>query len=210
MANQSKEPLEKRASGARFVDAVRWLWSWVWFSHLDKAEARFAGWVARLTLVLCVIGGLQAWSFMQSERAFVALAAINMQGGVQVGKPLTTSITFKNSGRSPATDVTVYFSSGVQLPETPAYSQNFRTIPPIVSGGISTMNFGTGVPLQESDAERLKTGKLEFYAWGYVSFRDHFSTIFGPTKVGFCAVFDWKANGTGFESCSNNLYDYER
>jgi hypothetical protein len=185
------------------------LWRRFWFVGM-RPEARFAGWVARLTLVLCFIGAIQAWSFVQSERAFVAMEAITIIGGVQAGSPLRTSTSFKNSGKSPAVEVVVYFNSGVKLPSPPTYGQSRRAIPPIVSGGHANMNWGTGAPLQEAEAEALKTGKIEFYVWGYVSFKDEFS-IFGPREVGYCAVLDRKdGSATAFQSCPSSEFDYAR
>ena len=183
-------------------------WNCFWFIGM-KPEARFAGWVARLTLALCIIGIIQAWAFIQSERAFIALDSMSIVDGIQTGKPLITSLTFRNSGKSPALDVVVHYNSNITLPNVPQYGPNRTEFTPIVSEGKATMHFGAPAPMQQTDVDALKTGKLEFYVWGYISFEDHFS-VFGQ-EVGFCAIFDWRSPaGNTFLTCPRKGYLYAR
>jgi hypothetical protein len=179
------------------------------FRHPDRM-VRFTFGVFVFTGLLSIVALIQAWAFIQSERAFLAMEAITIQGGMQVGKPLITKLTFKNSGRSPATDVVIHYNSSVlPLPSIPEFGPNFTDVPPIVSGGNTIVSFGPPQLMEEAHIQEFKSGKSSFYVWGYVSFRDDFS-IWSSREVGFCAVFDQRSAGDSFESCHQKAYTDSR
>src|SRR5437899_850224 len=69
---------------------VRWVYN---LSPTDK-----------FTAVLCVVGGLQYWAFVKSERAFVAPASTDFGIKDTVGvKLLPMYLELRNSGKSTAT-----------------------------------------------------------------------------------------------------------
>jgi hypothetical protein len=176
------------------------------FRHPDRMT-RFTFGVFTFTVVLAVAALIQAWAFIQSERAFLVLTGMQVTGGFEGGKPLITSLTFTNSGRSPATEATVYYTSDIKLLPTPQYSRNKRSVPPVASGANLTMNFGPKTPLNEDEGQAIKTGKLPFYVFGYISFKDEF-TLYGARQTGFCGAFDFQTNS--FVTCDQNGYIYIR
>jgi hypothetical protein len=207
-------------TGNRVLHSLRSLWNSGWFKGL-KPEARFAGWVARLTLVLCVIGIIQAWAFIQSERAFATLVAINFSGGLAPNKELALLVEIGNSGRSTAFIESVNFTRifvppTAKLPSTPGYlSEGEISTGPILANGVTRSRVNLhglkGEPhliLTEIDVRAINDGSFKFYVIGYVSYRDAF-TIFGPHTNGFCALYNPRSDpGTPFDGCKERAYTY--
>src|SRR5579864_3230438 len=70
--------------------------------HPDRI-IRFAWWLAAFTLTLAVVGFIQSWAFIQSERAALY---VNIEGiipnPIAADKTITVAITVFNKGRSQA------------------------------------------------------------------------------------------------------------
>ena len=177
----------------------------VWFYRLEPIE--------KFTAVLCVVGALQLWAFVQSERAFVVPTETHFAKWPLVPghKPLELIVEFKNIGRSTATfaELTVAISDG--LPEKPKFSEGYKvTIAPLAAGGGQTVHsyFGDGIgPQFISD---LEIGKKKIYFWGRALYWDEFSLgLFGPKETIFCyAFYPERDSPRMFDTCHEPQYTY--
>lgn len=200
---------------------LRWLWDTFWFKKL-AAEARFAGWVARLTLVLCVIGAIQAWAFIISERAFVFLTPDTLSPSpLQSGKQIVIGISVHNTGKSEGLLLgsnTTFIMLETPLPETPAYTYNpnrFEAIPGQVGAGIAfdgtiAPKAPNGSPgtLSTDQITAINSGQIRLYVFGWVEYKDAYS-VFGSRKTGFCAVYSpTNPADHAFNNCGRSKYTY--
>ena len=118
------------------------------FRHPDPS-VRFAFGVFVFTGLLFFVAALQAWAFIQSERAFVFPSKTDFSNWpLVVGEnPLEMYIEFNNSGKSAAAfkDFTVAISH--ELDAIPNYAEGMRVaFAPITAGGtkIAYLHFETG------------------------------------------------------------------
>jgi hypothetical protein len=187
------------------------------FLHPDKMT-RFTFWVSAFTGCLAFIAFIQAWAFVQSERAYISPVAIRFEnGGIVAGKPLTLHMELKNSGHSTATisiaNVTYHFGP---LPTFPVYNLRGTTsLPPITPGAIINSFHNFFFPrkkpfiLPPAAFAAINDGKIPFYAFGFIAFTDDFS-VFGRRRVGFCFVYNPKGSMTAgwFNNCAEKNYTY--
>ena len=198
------------------------------FRNPDRM-VRFTWWVAAFTFSLGCVGVLQAWAFIQSERAFVAVEAINFASGDLVpDQPMAFILTFRNSGKSTAFVDDIVLTDFIatakdDLPETPVY----RKLPqhsqpsypgPVIAGGSSSftiflLNEMTGKPMTIDawDIGFIKSGERTLYVFGYVPYTDEFS-IYGFREMGFCYFFNRISDPTisRFTTCKQRAYTYAR
>lgn len=169
--------------------------------------------VGVFTAVLAVVGAIQAWSFIESERAFVSVGVTGFgQNGFAANKKLGFVLRVENGGRSPAfiTAVSGRPYIGNRLPETPVYlAPNGKNgTGAIAPGGARTVSFtettkGTeGQLIDDYNFGIINSGASRLYVFGFVEYTDDFS-IWGRRYVGFCQVYDPKNSlGLGnFEDC---------
>src|ERR1035437_5746403 len=190
---------------------VRRCWDYFWFTGITN-EARFAGWVARFTLVLCVVGAFQAWAFITSERAFIyQWTNFVSPSPLVAGKPITLTNNLRNSGRLGAFIIDVnltYAFLKEPLPIEPHYQEGFANA---VSGPIPAGTvFKATIALQRNDAALILTqpdidvinnGTFHFYVFGWVKYKDAFS-FFRAKKTGFCGVYvPTKSPDDAFNNC---------
>ena len=69
---------------------------------LDRSMVRWTRVVGAFTAFLAIVAGLQFWAFIQSERAFLSVAGLTINGGFpQAGDPsVRVFVQVKNSGRN--------------------------------------------------------------------------------------------------------------
>ncbi len=190
-----------------------------WFKELAP-EARFAGWVARLTLVLCIIGAVQTWAFLESERANLTIQNSGPFDFPQKpGVALVVSMAIQNAGKSTARVVentTNFWLNDSPLPEKPIYTSCNCAIPLAIVGGnaIHTIFWprsgDSRITLTPDQYARIKGGTLPIYIYGFITYRDAFSFLLGSRTLGFCMVYEPTNDATtgAFNSCSNLRYSY--
>jgi hypothetical protein len=190
----------------------------------NRGMLRWTRVVGAFTAVLAVVGGLQTYAFIQSERAFAALAAIRIGGNeVTPQKAVVLMLEIKNSGKSTAfienaSTTAVFLKASETLPAKPQYMPTPDVSPgPVLANGIVNVrsdvrgfNGEQRLILTEADVIAIKNGAFKFYVIGYVSYIDEF-TIFGPRINGFCAFYNPGGDAnTHFDNCGERAYTYSR
>jgi hypothetical protein len=176
---------------------------------------RWTSVVGVFTVVLAVVGGIQAWAFIQSERAFLNLDDLQISGGLpEYSKPLRVFLTIKNSGHSAAFVKNVALNMGFQqLPERPEYKpMALFAIGPIPGNSIrkSTADFGVHNEITRAHIEAIKAGTFKMFIFGFFDYTDDFS-IFGQRTVGFCYTYDpLPTAGGSYDNCTEPNYTYTR
>jgi hypothetical protein len=180
----------------------------------------FNGLLTLFTALLVAITAIQVWAFIVSERAFL-LEWTNFvsPSPLTAGQKLSFTINVQNTGRSSATivdaDTTVMLVK-TELPEEPSYAGlNGSRLPSIVPTGLSFSGTtpvikpdGSEITLSQDDVDKLNSGDLKFYVYGWMSYSDDF-TVFGPVKHGFCGVFvPNRPAANDFVSCGRPKYTY--
>jgi hypothetical protein len=189
---------------------------------LEKGMLRWTRVVGVFTSVLAIVGGIQAWAFIQSERAFLSLAAMQFDGvHLAAEKRVTILVDVKNSGRSTGfvTDfniTTTITPSATKLPKIPDYQQGPGiAVGPIVAAGTKKvianprgLNNAPTLILPQDVAASIKSKTLLVYIFGYISYTDEF-TLFGPRKSGFCYLYiPDRGNESIFDDCPYAEYTY--
>lgn len=176
---------------------------------------RFTRLVAWFTGGLVLIGGLNVWAFIQSEKSFLSVKFDPL--GLEAGKPIEIGLTIHNSGHSEA--MVMNFITNLHLnktlPQVPDYRTNTDPIisPPIERDGTTKITFSPIVGIQavaasEDQVRALNSRQLNLYVFGFIRYKDAF-TPFGST-VGFCAVYK-PPHGSippTWETCQENSYTY--
>jgi len=190
------------------------LWAVLTLSKYEP-ESRFAGWVARLTLVLCLVGTFQAWAFIESERASLAPDAFMFSPAPAPGKPTGFVLKVKNGGRSTAWII----DSSMQAVGNLAAEPNYRvvqggTIAVIVPDQTSQFTFRehkadgvTPIIWTQPDIDKVQHGNVRIILYGFIKYRDDYSFLFGSRRLGFC--FQYESGDTpDFASCADRRYVY--
>jgi hypothetical protein len=186
--------------------------------HADKAvpnkvEQGMVRWtrvVGVFTGVLAVVGFVQAWAFIQSERAFVSVASMSYHAPVAPEKIAVFDLQIRNSGRSTANIKHNIYTVSYSIGGTPNYpGETEVSLSPVVPGGF--IQFQIKTPTLADDAFNALGGQSQFFIYGRIDYEDDFS-IFGLKKSGWCFVFDPKGNPavSQFNSCNNSKYTYSR
>jgi hypothetical protein len=149
--------------------------------------------IAVFTAVLCLVGGLQAWAFIQSERAFVFPTHVEFASPLAVAEiqPILLSLDMRNSGRSAAQISKMIVAVTHQLPPTPNYDnaidRSVVAFPPIPGNGQITQDLN----FKDWNIEtmrQVRDGSRAFYLFGSVEYRDDYSW-FGKRASRFCFVY---------------------
>lgn len=177
------------------------------FRHPDRI-IRFTWWVAAFTCGLVFVGFVQAWSFIQSERAFVSLATASFTAGPPKG---LIDVAIKNSGRISATVHRMAVAISNELPPIPDYPPLAPiALSPIVPDGTIQYHLELGPSANDSALiEKIIPGAVTFYFYGMIEYEDGFS-ILGYRKNGFC--YQYNPNGNRvvsvFNTCTERAYTY--
>jgi len=169
--------------------------------------------VGVFTAVLAVVGLIQAWAFVESERAFVMVAVTGFgPNGFAANKKFDIVLTVQNGGRSPAfiTAVSARPYIGNSLPDVPVYARpNGRNgTGAMPAGGARSVSIwepakgNAGVWIDDYNYELINSGAAFLYVFGFLTYKDDFSIV-GQRTVGFCQVYDPKnTRGLGtFADC---------
>lgn len=189
-----------------------------WIRHPDPI-VRLTSWIALFTGFLVVVGGFQGWAFVQSERGFMHLEDIQLRP-LSIGTPVSAVATLENSGRS-ITEIMGYniswkfLDNSLDLPDIPQYYTGNGT--PITGSFVpdeeiktiwtsrDSQNFATDKLISD-----IKLGKVRVFVYGYMTYKDSFSLLFGRRVTRFCAVYDATINvvASHFGRCGKRDYEY--
>lgn len=168
---------------------------------------------AAFTIALVIVGGLQTYAFVASERAFVAPTATNFTNGFVVGEnPLQMWIAMRNGGKSVATIEELVVAITHELPPKPEYHTAQKiAFPPILAQDTMrrSVGFVTGWP--QPIIDKIASGELKFYIFGVIRYRDDFSWLV-PRETGFCFRYiPGSVSGPHvFDTCREPQYTYTR
>jgi hypothetical protein len=171
-------------------------------SNKDNPNSEIAKWtrvVGRWTRGMVIVGvltvgvlSLQAWAFIQSERAYLIVDRFAFDGGLTPDKQIALGYMIKNTGRSAAEITDTSVSIGAVLHGYDRLKEVNEN--PIPAGGESVQLYKSlkldGSPniLSQSDIDEIKSGKIKFYVYGFIEYRDDFS-ILGKRKNFFCYIY---------------------
>lgn len=181
---------------------------------LDAAMIRWTRVVGIFTAVLAFVGIVQAWAFINSERAFVTLDTLQ----IDTAKFLPAVAKFKNVGKENAyisgANVTEWV--GTVLPTNPAYTNFVMGAGSIIGpGGVNSLilkaSADTSKFMTPQKIAAIQTQKLSLWVFGYIRFRDDYS-IWGDRIVGFCSRYVPNAPTPEavFDSCASSAYVYQK
>jgi hypothetical protein len=178
---------------------------------------RFTWWVAAFTFCLACVGFIQAWAFIQSERASLYVNILSIEPfPIQPARPFSIRLSITNTGHSQAfiveTKTKIWVS--LNLPEKPDLTDvKFAAAGgPVPAGATRFLVNGPLSPtLTGFQIEDIGRGLLRLYIFGYIKFTDDFS-VFGPQTLGFCGIYDPFAKSTDggipINQCANPNYTY--
>jgi hypothetical protein len=157
---------------------------------------------------------------MQSERASVVPVGIRFYPSPLAVGYISAEMQVKNGGRATAiiTDGRVVMGAPNQpLPATPNYNiadespwhavlLPDQTIPL----SFTPLNNGSPIFLPPNNLDAVNKGDLKIRFYGYIVYRDDFSSFMGSTTVGFC--YEYNSQGDPepqhFNHCKNDNYIY--
>jgi hypothetical protein len=219
MQKQSR-PNDQQENKGNCLDCLKKLSAWLispitWVYRLQPIE--------KFTAILCVIGTVQVWTFIASERPFVSVSQIQIAGGeLKAEVPLVFIIGVKNSGKETAFVVDSRNIVRTQ-PDLPLYRGLKRDMVettakgPIVAGDTNsiisrpTNKNGQPIVLAQKQIDQLAIGDQHLWIIGYITYKDLFP-IFGATNTtGYCFVYNPKpADGRlgNFDRCGDEEYEY--
>ena len=182
--------------------------------HLDRALVKWTKFVGIFTGVLAVVGGLQFWAFVQSERAFLSPVSLTINGGFPQAGDRSTRVflQMRNGGRTTAFPKHAVIGLRIgALPTTAEYG-NERAFPMNPTPADAVLNASDNVvlsrPLTQSDIDSVKAGANRMSVFGYVIYSDSF-WLFGDRTTGFCFTYTPDPTGASqFVTCPEQGYTY--
>jgi hypothetical protein len=183
-------------------------------NRADRSMVRWTRVVGLFTASLAVVAGLQFWAFVQTERAFLSVVSLTIDGGLpEIGnQSVRVFFQVKNSGRStgfPSRSVLV-MGFGPR-PSKPVYGDEPQVAAlPVPAADVANDQdvIVLSRPLSTADVEGVKSGSIRMSVFGYISYSDTF-WFFGNRTTGFC--FNYTPLPTGasqFETCPERDYTY--
>jgi len=184
---------------------------------------KFTGLLVLFTALMAICSLLQALAFIQSERSFLSVSAIEVKDEKPLteGSPLIFESRISNSGRSTAFIVSANYTlviSDQPLPTDPSYVKGPSDIlGPVVAGGNRQLTFssstdkGKTIILSKVHADGIASGTYHVYVFGYVKYKDEYSW-FSNRITGFCYVYNplGKSTSSQFDDCRSDHYIYAR
>lgn len=167
-----------------------------WMFHHDPI-VRLTGWITIFTAALTIVGSIQAWAYIQRERAAISVRQLGISTGqIVAGREFYFFVTLRNNGGLEATPTAFFIAS--RLDQPPA-RKNFlpgRSVPPYLTippNEESEQRYwlpridGKNVKFTEEQAQLLNSGRLRFFIYGEVQYTDRF-TIWPlqPFSTQFC------------------------
>lgn len=184
----------------------------------DLAMLRWTRVVAVFTAVLAIVGSIQAWAFIQSERAAVYVQIDGITPlPIIADKPFSVQTGFVNTGRGQAFisagQINVWI--GKSLPEKPHFvGDQFGPKGAIPAQGKRFSSMPLNQPLNWAQVDAIARGDLKLYIFGFAKYTDDFSIFGGEHTVGFCGVYNPRGYnppstpGAPIDDCDNPNYTY--
>jgi hypothetical protein len=138
------------------------------------------------------------------QRAWVGVTAIS--GSWEVGKPVTITIEFKNTGKTPAINITIVrYGEKIRINELPnfdiekiAKKEGIISTGTIMPGGIGSIPVPIAADWQSQPRDNLitevLTGKQLFCIHGIINYEDIFRK---PHWTTFCYIYNKEAKAYG-------------
>ena len=169
---------------------------------------------AAFTIGLVIVGSLQTYAFIASERAFVSPTATNFTNGFVVGEdPLQMWIAMRNGGKSVAAIEQLVVAITHELPPKPEYYTAQKiAFPPIIAQDTIRRGLGFKTGWPQPIIDEIAGGDRKFYIFGVIRYRDDFSWLFGRRETGFCYRYVPGPVGGphAFDTCREPQYTYTR
>jgi hypothetical protein len=114
----------------------------------------------------------------------------------EVGKQLTASVTYKNTGKTFARNLKIaFFAHGVDKGEKPNFARvdeepKFEQSIVLLAPGEETTSHRLskkGEPITEEEMKRINSGELEFFVYGKITYMDVFDC---PHWTTFCGRYN--------------------
>jgi hypothetical protein len=188
-----------------------------WGKLVHEPVSLFTAVLALFILVLTLVGGIQAWAFIASERAFVSVSSVDFsQVGNSPDQPFEIPVTAVNSGRSTARvtgfNITVIMNS---LPSKPQYIPiSYFSIKPLMVNSPEILLYRARPgpwpwKLSKAEIDKIESGEQKLFIFGFVKYRDDYS-LWGDKETGFCFLYIPKPITPNWhlETCENSEYTY--
>jgi hypothetical protein len=191
--------------------------------NTESKEMKRLDWVAYFTGLLVIVGAIQVWTFIVTERALVTPSKVSLDTTrLAANRPLVINIEVKNSGHTAAfvidTNITALWTPN-ELPAKPAYQpmRKMLVVGPMVPGEPNRINFrasaADGAPVIISPAlvTAIEAGQTRLYVIGFIRYYDGYVFNLLSHTTGFCFGYNPSADDPSYgmwENCGNNHYEY--
>jgi len=160
--------------------------------------------IAIFTGLLVIVGALQVWTFIVTERAFLSQESIAFSPGPRPSphQPIVISFDIRNNGHTTAfmfdANITLKWTSD-SLPTRPRYVRDPQTKMlikgPLVAGDSWRATFrakrnNNPVIMDKPFIDNIEHGKTKVYMYGFVRYHDGFAFNLFTHTIGFCSVYN--------------------
>jgi hypothetical protein len=175
---------------------------------------RWTSAVGLFTGVLALLAALQLWAFVQSERAFLSVAGISIDGGLlpKAGDPsYRVTMQVRNAGRNTAFVDRLLLDEAYgptqPMPQQPEYKDEPRlgVPPPIPADTTVPANDHMQRSYTQDEIDRIKAGTSRLSLFGYIKYTDEL-WLFGNKTTGFCFVYS--SIDAQWTTCPERDYTY--
>lgn len=204
-----------RSASHRFARAIRAIRTEKMAKpDLDRSLVRWTRIVGLFTFFLAIVAAIQFWAFVQSERAFLSVISLSVNGNFPIAGDPSVRVFFqvKNGGRNVAMPQYTTVTMGLgQLPARPEYGAEPQSAkPPIqpdsVANDIDVIVLQRALTQDEIDG--IKAGKNRMSFFGYIKYTDVF-WLFGSRTTGFCFTYTAQPTSVSpFVTCPESDYTY--
>jgi hypothetical protein len=177
-----------------------------WRRLVDEPVALFTAVLTLFTGILMLVGALQTWAFVASERAFLTVGNFTLT--IAPDAPLAPVFLIKNTGKSVGSIVDFNIAFSKSLAPKPNYATPLSGmyIGPILPGVDNPQIYrpNNNAPLwklTQTEVDEIKNGKQQLFIFGFVSYSDDF-WLFGG-KVTGCYLLNPSTPGLAFETCNH-------
>ena len=185
-----------------------------WRRLVDDPITLFTAVLTAFTGVLMMVGALQAWAFVVSERAFLTVG--NFTLSIVPDAPLAAVFLVKNTGKSVGSVIDFNIAFSKSLAPKPDYAKPLSGmyIGPILPGVDNPQIYrpNNNAPLwklTQTELDDIKSGKQQLFIFGFLRYSDDF-WLFRDKVTGFCYLLNPSTPGLAFETCNNPAYTYSR
>jgi hypothetical protein len=187
-----------------------------WRRLVDDPIALFTAVLAIFTCILTIVGGIQAWAFIASERAFVSVTSLDLSRIANAAdQPVEIPLVAVDSGRSSARVTAFNVTLMSSLPPKPQYIpiSHFSIKPLMVNTPEILLYRASPGPwlwkLSKAEIDKIENGEQKLFIFGYVKYRDDYS-LWGDKETGFCFRYIPKPITPNWhlETCDNEAYTF--